>query len=111
MRRLSKSDEAIFSSALIDTSEPAEEPAMTIPDDIMKAAEAVCVEHGLISNRAVLLAIARALMAERERCAKIADCTPDEDYDPYDLADNANYWTAVTRQSIAAAIRGGTNDR
>jgi hypothetical protein len=41
-----------------------------IPDDIRAAAEAV-VERGY--NEGLLDAVARALLAERERCARIAE--------------------------------------
>lgn len=37
-----------------------------IDEDVMKRTEQLCVKHGLISNRAVLSDVARALMAERK---------------------------------------------
>lgn len=48
---------------------------MTIPDDIMKAAAAIvnAMPHRMPSVSDVTDVIARAIAAERERCAKVAD--------------------------------------
>jgi hypothetical protein len=62
-----------------------------IPDDIRKAAEAV-IDRGY--DEGMVEALERALMAERERAAKVV-----ENYDkPF-----------RTRGDIAAAIRSGDN--
>ena len=93
---------------------------MTIPDDVMKAAQEVaksCVERpynkGTVAKAAER--IARAIMAERERCAKVA-----EDHRARRLEDAASCRSsnlpetarcaeieAVGANQIAAAIRRG----
>lgn len=43
-----------------------------VPEDVMKAADSVCAEIGIASFYYTLNPIARAIMAERQRCATIA---------------------------------------
>ena len=80
------------------------------PDDIRKAAEAV-IDRGY--DEGMVEALERALMNERERCAKIA-----EEWEPIrrllPLADDSHNEAAHTGQyeageRIAAAIRRGDN--
>lgn len=83
-----------------------------IPDDVMQAAQAIA---SLIPSKVrdenrtfAALVIARAIMAERERCAQIADSfgiqpDPDES-DPYDDYEMGGRRCA---RSVAAAIRIG----
>lgn len=53
----------------------------TIPDDIMAAARTVADgEVNFGSYEVNALAIARAILAERERCAKVAQDAADEHY-------------------------------
>lgn len=49
-----------------------------IPDDVMKAAGDAILKGGctLKIGDAMHVSIARAIMAERERCAKVADSRP-----------------------------------
>jgi hypothetical protein len=72
-----------------------------IPEDIREKAKAAFFEmHPLAGADENIAALARALlaerMAERERCAKVAE-TADEDDDRLDQQ---------VRQNVAAAIRG-----
>jgi hypothetical protein len=63
----------------------------TIPDDIFSAAADVW--STLPKESAGIIAIARAILAERERCASIAEECP--------------VHSLLWRDSIANAIRGG----
>jgi len=74
-----------------------------IPDDVMKAARDAV--NSAIDDRGAIGVIARAILAERERCAKVAE----EDLRS-PMAKKAGHvpsWLARGRV-IAAAIRKGT---
>lgn len=77
-----------------------------IAEDIVAIATGLCVEWANSSNGAahLMAAIAAALMAERERCAKIA-----ERMQSYDDAVNKEALGVTTGQSIAALIRKGSS--
>lgn len=75
----------------------------TIPDDVMKAATEAVIKYepvrrgqkvggGAWTGHEIREAIARAIMAERERCAKIAE--------------GASAMDALISRLVAAAIRG-----
>lgn len=84
----------------------------TIPADILSAAAAV-VERGY--DTGLIDAVAAALMAERERCAKIAENDPELPGDPpvewRDMVrtvgpiENARSACRATKHSIATSIR------
>ena len=65
---------------------------MTIPDDVMKTATAAWLAGSA-------MAIARAIMAERERCARVAETV--------DLFDGDFLKNSDPRVTVAAAIRRG----
>jgi hypothetical protein len=75
-----------------------------IPEDIMLAARDACLAsvEQVIANDIGIRVIARAIMAERERCAKIAES--------YDLSIMSSTSADVTARKIAAAIRKGDSD-
>ena len=81
-----------------------------IPQDVWDAAVPLALQyvewlipapHDYAGSEDVLTkVIARAIMVERERCAKVADDYPSRD----PAGDGNGYWAA---EEIAAAIRGG----
>lgn len=91
-----------------------DKPEPGIPADVMEAADALSFEFAVADlEKPAKLAIARAIMAERERCAKIADEFAASDMHLRDLAKTAKDATGVfvhaaeaaTGKAIAAAIR------
>jgi hypothetical protein len=92
-----------------------------IPEDAMKAASEAfegfrdmfyigqSKHDAAVSARAGIEHIARAIMAERERCAKVAEDELIAAQEPWEHAsprDCLAYAAMTTRQVIAAAIRG-----
>ena len=78
-----------------------------IPEDIMEAAKSVADEaHDDMSHRGTVAAVSKAILAERERCAKIAENATIEvsmHWDPETVVTQA----VAHRDRIAAAIRQG----
>lgn len=72
-----------------------------IPEDVMEMAREVFVEFDEDDSRASIKLIASAIMAERERCAKVADHWRREAQTVPDFA------SSETAKHIAADIRRG----
>lgn len=80
---------------------------MSEPDDILAAAAEV-VERGY--NEGLMEAVVRALKAERERCAKIAEGWEPSDGEIAQYSHGSHYISGLedAADRIAAAIRRGT---
>lgn len=78
-----------------------------IPDDVREAAEKAHAEFAdsrVTDNLSVI--IARAILSERERCAKVAEDYGDGGTE-YDMEPEAAVATSVASKFIAASIRSG----
>lgn len=89
-----------------------------IPEDVMKAARQVCEQlrlplnldyHPFIPSEQ-FSTIARAIQAERERCAKVAEIIAEKGWDGQLAPGNRISIAAATGHRIAAAIRKGDNN-
>lgn len=73
-----------------------------IPEDVMTAARALFAEtERVFEGTKAIAIIARAILAERERAARIAETSIPDDCRREDL-----YRWSFTAEKIAAAIRG-----
>ena len=84
---------------------------MTIPEDVMEAARSVLREFMHSPKKGKLThIIARAIMAERERCAVVCDEWNDMKHVACDLEFNGKLFPkkSPVHEALATAIRNGT---